>query len=85
MTTTKRPYAQPNAQRRSIYTDDDTWATLKDLGKGNASAGIRISALNHGRLVEALEDCCAILEYEHAESEEAKDARLLLREIEATK
>lgn len=37
----KRPYAQQNAQRRSIYTDDDTWAKLKELGKGNASAGIR--------------------------------------------
>lgn len=41
MTTTKRPYAQPNAQRRNIYTDDETWAKLKAMGKGNASAGIR--------------------------------------------
>lgn len=37
----KRPYAQPNAQRRSIYTDDETWAKLLKLGNGNASAGIR--------------------------------------------
>ena len=37
----KRPYAQPNAQRRSIYTDAATWEALLKLGKGNASAGIR--------------------------------------------
>lgn len=42
----KRPYAQQNAQRRSIYTDDETWLKLLDLGKSvtgkrNASAGIR--------------------------------------------
>ena len=41
MTTKKRPYAQPNAQRRSIYTDAETWAMLLELGNGNASAGIR--------------------------------------------
>lgn len=41
MTKTKRPYAQPNAQRRSIYTDHATWEALKKLGNGNASAGIR--------------------------------------------
>lgn len=39
--TTKRPYAQQNAQRRSIYTDDKTWEKLVKLGNGNASAGIR--------------------------------------------
>ena len=41
MTTKKRPYAQPNAQRRSIYTDAETWAKLLKLGNGSASAGIR--------------------------------------------
>lgn len=41
MTLTKRPYAQPNAQRRSIYTDAETWQALLKLGDGNASAGIR--------------------------------------------
>ena len=41
MTIKKRPYAQPNAQRRSIYTDAVTWEALKKLGNGNASAGIR--------------------------------------------
>lgn len=38
---TKRPYAQQNAQRRSIYTDAETWEAIKKLGNGNASAGIR--------------------------------------------
>lgn len=41
MNTQKRPNAQPNAQRRSIYTDAATWEALLKLGNGNASAGIR--------------------------------------------
>lgn len=38
--TTKRPYAT-NTKRRSVTITDSDWQTLKKLGNGNASAGIR--------------------------------------------
>lgn len=41
MTTTKRPYADPTAKRRSVYVNEANWQALKKLGNGNASAGIR--------------------------------------------
>ena len=81
-----------NGKARHYYTTQETHDQLIAIGRDHgaqkgreASPGIRVAARYHGRLVEALEECCAILEYEHAESEEAKDARLLLREIEAAK
>ncbi len=43
MATTKRPYAQPDASRRNVYMDQETWNYLKKLGKGNASEGIRVA------------------------------------------
>lgn len=44
MTTTKRPYAQPDAGRKNVYMDKDTLKRLQEIGDGNVSAGIRIAA-----------------------------------------
>lgn len=40
MTKPKRPYAT-NAKRRSVTITEPDWQKLKELGKGNASDGIR--------------------------------------------
>lgn len=40
MTKPKRPYAT-NAKRRSVTITESDWQKLKELGKGNASDGIR--------------------------------------------
>lgn len=39
--TTKRPYGDPTSKRRSVTINEQDWQKLKDLGNGNASAGIR--------------------------------------------
>jgi hypothetical protein len=39
--TTKRPYAQSNAKRRNLHITEENFQALRELGNGNASAGIR--------------------------------------------
>ena len=40
--TTKRPYADPASKRRNVTVNDENWARLKQIGRGNASEGIRV-------------------------------------------
>lgn len=38
---TKRPYGDPTSKRRNVTINEQDWKALKELGGGNASAGIR--------------------------------------------